>query len=199
MTQAILDHHFISATAGVLTVFNFDGTTGEYLDANEEFLAQGVGLPANACLDAPPKITTGYIAQRTGDVWAVVADHRGKTLYNTDTGEPIVISALGELPANSTALAPTTPFDRWNGTQWVTDKTARHSADIAAATAQRTALLAVANATITPLADAVDLNMASDAETLLLNDWRRYRVLLNRVAVNTAPDIVWPEAPAANA
>ncbi|WP_196243435.1 tail fiber assembly protein, partial [Xenorhabdus bovienii] len=43
--------------------------------------------------------------------------------------------------------------------------------------------------------DAVDLSMATDAEKSALIEWRKYRVLLNRVDCTTAPDIQWPEQP----
>ncbi|PHM61160.1 tail fiber assembly protein [Xenorhabdus ishibashii] len=48
---------------------------------------------------------------------------------------------------------------------------------------------------IAPLQDAVDLNMATDAEKSALTAWRKYRVLLNRVDCSTTPDIQWPEQP----
>ncbi|AHG21263.1 hypothetical protein Z042_17880 [Chania multitudinisentens RB-25] len=195
MNQAILDGSYIATISGVVTVFNYDGTTGEYLNSCEEFLSEGVGLPANACIDAPPKCKAGYIARRVGDTWETVADHRGKTLYSTETGQLLTISELGGLPVNSTILAPNTPYDKWNDKEWVTDKTAQHDADITAATHQRTELIAVANAAIMLLADAVDLDMATEAEVVLLNNWRRYRVQLNRVEMNAAPDIIWPELP----
>ncbi|MBG6243198.1 MAG: phage tail protein [Candidatus Symbiopectobacterium sp. Dall1.0] len=46
-----------------------------------------------------------------------------------------------------------------------------------------------------PLQDAVDLDMATEAEKTQLVAWKKYRVLLNRVDISTAPDIAWPEAP----
>lgn len=47
-----------------------------------------------------------------------------------------------------------------------------------------------------PLQDAVDLDMATDAEKAALRAWKKYRVWLNRVDISTAPDIDWPEVPA---
>ncbi|MBD2786383.1 tail fiber assembly protein [Xenorhabdus sp. DI] len=43
--------------------------------------------------------------------------------------------------------------------------------------------------------DAVDLDIATDAEKSALTEWRRYRVLLNQVDCSTVPDIQWPEQP----
>ncbi|MCV3029668.1 tail fiber assembly protein, partial [Escherichia coli] len=48
---------------------------------------------------------------------------------------------------------------------------------------------------IAPLQDAVDLEIATEEENSLLEAWKKYRVLLNRVDTSTAPDIEWPEEP----
>lgn len=45
---------------------------------------------------------------------------------------------------------------------------------------------------IATLQDAVDLGMATDKEEKKLPEWRKYRVLLNRVDT-TRPE--WPEPP----
>ncbi|WP_187640443.1 tail fiber assembly protein, partial [Escherichia coli] len=41
----------------------------------------------------------------------------------------------------------------------------------------------------------VGLEIATEEETSLLEVWKKYRVLLNRVNTTTAPDIEWPVAP----
>lgn len=56
-------------------------------------------------------------------------------------------------------------------------------------------LLAEANNAIAPLQDAMELDMATDEELSLLKEWKRYRVLLNRVDTSNAPDIEFPEKP----
>ncbi len=56
-------------------------------------------------------------------------------------------------------------------------------------------LLSNANNYIAPLQDAIDLNIATDAEKQKLTEWKKYRVLLSRVDVNQAPDVEWPEQP----
>ena len=60
---------------------------------------------------------------------------------------------------------------------------------------QKQSLLSEANNSIAPLQDAVDLDMATEAEAAALQAWKKYRVLLNRVDTSTAPDIDWPEKP----
>ncbi|MDE9487208.1 tail fiber assembly protein [Xenorhabdus bovienii] len=56
-------------------------------------------------------------------------------------------------------------------------------------------LLRTAKEKIDICQDAVDLNIATDAEKSALTEWRKYRVLLNRVDCSTAPDVRWPEQP----
>ncbi|ENE0102916.1 tail fiber assembly protein [Escherichia albertii] len=46
-----------------------------------------------------------------------------------------------------------------------------------------------------PLQEAVDLDIATEEETSLLEVWKKYRVLLNRVDTSVAPDIEWPAVP----
>lgn len=60
----------------------------------------------------------------------------------------------------------------------------------------RAQLMLTANQKITPLQDALDLDMATDEELAQLNAWKTYRVLLSRVVTSTAPDIDWPPLPA---
>lgn len=60
---------------------------------------------------------------------------------------------------------------------------------------QKASLMALANAAIAPLQDAVDLSMATDDEIAQLTAWKQYRVLLNRVDTSAAPDITWPVKP----
>ncbi|MDP8634760.1 tail fiber assembly protein [Serratia ureilytica] len=67
---------------------------------------------------------------------------------------------------------------------------------MARAEARKNELLAVAGKAVAPLQDAVDLDMATEAEKALLADWKKYRVTLNRLDMS-APDIDWPMAPAA--
>ncbi|EET3540116.1 tail fiber assembly protein [Escherichia coli] len=45
------------------------------------------------------------------------------------------------------------------------------------------------------LPSSVDLEIATEEENSLLEAWKKYRVLLNRVDTSTVPDIEWPEEP----
>ncbi|MEX5413424.1 tail fiber assembly protein [Atlantibacter hermannii] len=69
--------------------------------------------------------------------------------------------------------------------------------DIDAAMEQKSAFLALATREIAPLQDAADLGIATDDETTSLAEWRKFRVLVNRIDPSAAPDIDWPPIPTA--
>lgn len=117
MSEAKLNSNFIAIVAGDITVFNYDGETREYLSSSVEYLAVGVGIPANSCTDAPGESKEDFTICRSADftAWEYVADHRGETVYSTETGEAVIISAPGDYPNDTTTLAPPTPYDTWNG------------------------------------------------------------------------------------
>lgn len=82
------------------------------------------------------------------------------------------------------------------GTPVLTDPPEPTQAELVAqAEDKRTALMEEANASITPLQDAADLDIATDEEMESLRTWKRYRVLLNRVDTSKVPDIEWPDKP----
>ncbi|EGI8627605.1 tail fiber assembly protein, partial [Salmonella enterica] len=53
-----------------------------------------------------------------------------------------------------------------------------------------------ANSIIDTLQDAIDYKMATDNEKELLVEWKKYRVLLNRINPEDALNIDWPVEPA---
>lgn len=67
---------------------------------------------------------------------------------------------------------------------------------IAMATRKKSSLLSAASEAIAPLQDAENLGIATSDEKTALERWRLYRVMLNRVDVNAAPNILWPDLPA---
>ncbi|HAZ8818493.1 TPA: tail fiber assembly protein [Citrobacter koseri] len=60
---------------------------------------------------------------------------------------------------------------------------------------QQSALMNAATDAIAPLQDAVDLDEATEEELLLLKEWKKYRVMLNRLDLSSAPEINWPDMP----
>ena len=197
MAKAKLNSERIATVAGDITVFNYDGETREYLSTSVEYLAVGVGMPANSCTDEPGESKEDFAICRTADftAWEYVADHRGETVYSTDTGESVIISAPGDYPEGTTTLAPATPYDTWNGSEWVTDNEAQHKADVEAAEQQKAALLAEAQTTISLWQTELQLGIISDEDKASLIAWMNYIKAVQAVDTSKAPKITWPVKP----
>lgn len=197
MAKATLNKSGIATKAGDITVYNYDGETREFLSTSTEFLAVGVGIPANSCTDAPVDEKDGFTVCRkvSLDVWEYVADHRGETVYDTQTGQPVEITLPGEYADNVTTIAPSTPYDRWNGSAWVTDGNAQKSSQVMEAQQKKSALLAEAQSTISLWQTELQLGIISDDDKASLITWMKYIQALNAVDTSTAPDIEWPVKP----
>lgn len=197
MAKAKLDNDLIATVAGDITVFNYDGETREYLSASVEYLPVGVGIPANSCTEKPGEAKAGSAICRTADftAWEYVADHRGETVYSTETGEAAIISAPGDYPEGTTTMEPSTSYDTWNGSEWVTDTEAQHAANVEAAEQQQAALLAEAQTTISLWQTELQLGIISDEDKASLITWMKYIKAVQAVDTSKAPDINWPDKP----
>ncbi|EPQ7199440.1 MULTISPECIES: tail fiber assembly protein [Providencia] len=196
--QAEIGQNGLATKAGWIKTYIADPTTREYLNANMEYIYFDVSVSAGAYTDAPELPTkTGFAIVRSedGSKWEIVADHRGKTAYNTETRQPVEVDFIGDLPETLTLLEPKTEFDKWNGKKWVTDTEAQKAALIAQAEQEKSQRLDEANNMLTYLQDSIDTGLATDEEAAALQAWKKYRVLLNRVDTSLAPNIEWPEKP----
>lgn len=110
-----LDENGLAQVSGILTVFNFEAATGLYTGSSQEYVTQGVGIPANSTTDAPPGTISGKVSVYRGGRWQQIADHRGETVYSKATGEAVTVAQPGEYPDDTTLLKPATPFDKWGG------------------------------------------------------------------------------------
>lgn len=183
----------------IVTVSGFDPVTGEHVATYEVRIFAGTGIPGFTTLSLAPTPDDGYAVCWDGSAWSQVEDLRGKTAYKKSDHSTETVRKLGPLDDSHTLLAPSTPYDKWDGTQWVTDVEAQHAADVAAAAQTKTALRAAADDEINWLQDAVDAGIATDEETALLAAWKTYRVQLMRIDTSKAPDIEWPTPPAVQA
>ncbi|EIY7986814.1 tail fiber assembly protein [Escherichia coli] len=195
-----LDENGFATDAGLITVYNYNGETREYISTSTEYLAVGVGIPACSCLDAPVTHKDGYAICRSADFnsWEYVPDHRGEIIYSTETGESKEITALGDYPENTTTISPLTPYDKWDGEKWETDTEAHHGAAVEAAEAQRQSLIDAAMASISLI--QLKLNAGrklTQAETTRLNAVLDYIDAVTATNTSTAPDVIWPELPEA--
>lgn len=192
--KAVFDSNFIATQAGTAQVFHFDTVSRDFIGTEEVYIHVGVGLPAFSCLDEPPVQSEYQVAVRSDDnsFWSVTEDYRGITVYDIQTLTSHVITEPGPIPNTVTRSVPLTPYDKWDGSAWVTDEGAQHAADVAVADMQKKELIAQVTAVISILQDALALNMATDKEKARLTSLQTYRVLLNRVDTALAPNIFWP-------
>lgn len=199
MVKAELNQDMIATVAGEITVYNFDGETREYLSSSVEYLAVGVGLPANSCTDAPGNSKTDFAICRTADFasWEYITDHRGQTVYSTETMQQVEVMTLGDYPEGTTPDAPASPYDKWDGEKWVTDSDAKYQGDIAVAEQHRQALLAQVDELTSDWRVELMLSDISEENKKKLSSWMAYKTAVKAVDVSTAPDINWPVQPEA--
>uniref|UniRef100_UPI0035C6E848 tail fiber assembly protein n=1 Tax=Serratia quinivorans TaxID=137545 RepID=UPI0035C6E848 len=197
LPTAVLNVNGLAIEAGWLTVYSIEPVQREYQQASQEYLPEGVGLPALSFSDKPtlPKSSFALVRSTDGTRWESLPDFRGTDVYNTVTGKLQTITTIGELPQDVTLLAPQTPYDKWDGDKWVTDTDAQHQAVVDAAQQELAQRQQAAATAIAPLEIAVKLGMATEEEKTTLTAWETYSVLLNRVDITKAPDIKWPQQP----
>ncbi|MGR7181541.1 tail fiber assembly protein [Klebsiella aerogenes] len=197
MTKAELNDDMIAVVAGYITVHNFDGDTLEYTGVSNEYLAVGVGIPAYSSIDAPGEKKDGFAICRTRDLhsWEYIDDHRGETVYSTETGNELKIKNLGNYSDGITVQKPSTPYDRWDGKKWVTDVNAQHSADVELAKGKKLELLSEAQKKINFWQTELLLGMISDEDKSQLTEWVKYIKAVQALDINSAPAIQWPESP----
>ncbi|MBA3145104.1 tail fiber assembly protein [Salmonella enterica] len=187
----------MSSKAQTIKIFNLRSDTNEFIGAGDAYIPPHTGLPANCTDVAPPEIPTSHIAvfDAETETWSLHEDHRGETVYDTTTGNQVYISAPGPLPENVTSVSPDGEYQKWDGKAWVKDEVAETAARLREAEGTKNRLLQMASEKVAPLQDAVDLDIATDDEKAQLDEWKKYRVQVNRVDTSTAPKIDWPKKP----
>lgn len=113
----------MSDKAQTIKVYNLRSDTNEFIGAGDAYIPPHTGLPANCTDIAPPDIPASHTAVFDSEkqTWSLFEDHRGETVYDTTTGNPIYISEPGPLPENTTTQAPASPIDKFENGQWVAD------------------------------------------------------------------------------
>ncbi|MBS0881122.1 tail fiber assembly protein [Pantoea sp. JGM49] len=193
--EVMLDEKGLAQSSGILTVYSFDPNTGLYSGSSQEFLTQGLGIPANATTQAPPADVLGKVCMFDNGNWLQVADHRGETVYSTVTGEAVTVTMPGDYPPNTTLLKPLTAFDKWGGIGWVTDNEAAKQAELSSAEAIKAELISEAGGIIHLWQTQLLLGMINDVDKASLTRWMFYIQTLQSIDLKTAPEIDWPRRP----
>ncbi|ELI9230062.1 tail fiber assembly protein [Yersinia enterocolitica] len=187
----------MSDKAQIVTVFNYHYKTKEFTGETDEYIAPYTGIPGSSPLIAPLPIKAGYAVVFNEDAqqWKYTEDYRGTEAYDTQTGYSRPVITLGPLPEGFTSQAPTSQFDRWDGSQWVKDENAEKKHHLAEAEQKKRYLLNEANTKIQILQDSIELGLGTESTEAKLLAWRRYRVLLDRLDISTVPNIMWLAKP----
>ncbi|MDE9519959.1 tail fiber assembly protein [Xenorhabdus bovienii] len=93
-------------------------------------------------------------------------------------------------------LEPKSSFDKWDGKQWVIDLDAQKQHDLKELENQKKSLLHEAEQRIIQLQRKKRLNMASEEETSLLNNWEIYSIKLIDIDSSEINEFDWPKKPA---
>ena len=192
--SAVLDIKGLTISSGWIVVYNVDDK-GEFLQATYQYLPIGVGLPANAYLEAPQSVKDNQAIIHDGQQWTYPKDLRGTKIYSIETGAETILQEVGEIPDGFTELKPTSEFDSWDGKKWQFDKNKQHQYEVNQASIKKNQFLAEAALQLSYLQDAVDSQIATEQEAQLLVEWKKYRVLVNRIDIELAPNIEWPNQP----
>ena len=192
--SAVLDNSGLTISAGWSVIYNVD-SKGEFLQATYQYLPIGVGLPANAYLEAPQSVKDNQAIIHDGQQWTYPKDLRGTKIYSIETGGETILQEVGEIPDGFTELKPTSEFDSWDGKKWQFDKNKQHKYEVNQASIKKNQFLAEAASQLSYLQDAIDSQIATEQEAQLLVEWKKYRVLVNRIDIELAPNIEWPNQP----
>ncbi|MCG5377586.1 tail fiber assembly protein [Providencia rettgeri] len=196
--KAQFDNQGLAIIAGWAEVYLCDPMTREYVRASLDNVPFGGSVVADAYLDKPELPTKENIAIIRSDdekSWLHVPDYRKKTVYSTETRQPMEVNFIGDLPSTLTLLEPKTEFDAWNGKKWVTDIEAQKASLVAQAEQEKAQCLEIAEQTILMLERKAKLDMTTDEDKARLKQWEIYSIKVSDIDTSTAPDIDWPEKP----
>ncbi len=157
----------------------------------------GIQIPSNGVeFDQELPEKAGYIWLYKEGKPVQVKDNRG-IYYSKETGDKVEYTEYGDLPDTLTKKAPSSQYDKWDGKKWVKDEQAEIEDLKQQALSQKEILLLKASEKIAPLQDSVDIEEATDDEIAKLKEWKKYRVLLNRIESqpNFPNNVDWPVMP----
>lgn len=196
--KPVFDENGLATEPGETRCFYYDAVTSEYMGWSDEYINLGVSMPGHSTDIDPGDEVAGKIPVFTGIGWEQQEDHRGETVYSTESGDASMVDYIGPIKDGFTSTAPSTPYDKWDGEKWVTDTEAQHSAAVEAAEAQRQSLIDAAMASISLIQLKLQAGRKlTQAETTRLNAVLDYIDAVTVTDTSTAPDVIWPELPEA--
>lgn len=195
--KPVFDESGLAITAGDIRCFYYDPLTFEYTGWSDEYIHIGVSMPGRSTDIYPGDEVAGEVSVFKNGGWVREADHRGEVVYSTADGIASTVDYIGDIKDGFTTDAPATPYDKWDGTRWVTDASAQHSADIKLAEAEKQKLIDQANTYMNgkQWPGKAAIGRLKGEELAQYNLWLDYFDELEAVDISTAPNIIWPERP----
>lgn len=188
------DKNGLVIEAGNIRCFYYDAESKEYTGWSDEFINAGVSMPGNSTDIDPGDEVAGMAAVFSGDTWKWQEDHRGEIVYSTENGATNTVDYIGVIKDGFTSAAPASDYDSWNGSSWVTDTSAQHTAAVAAADRHAQQLIDTAMQSISVLQLKLQAGRTlTGVETTKLNAVLDYIDAVTAVDTSTAPDVSWPD------
>lgn len=196
--KPVFDDAGLAIEAGEIRCFYYDSLTLEYTGWSDEFIHIGVSMPGNSTDNDPGEEVTGEVAVFRNGAWVRKVDLRGEVVYSTADGIASTVDYIGDIKDGFTTLTPATPYDKWDGSQWVTDASSQHAADVASAEAEKLQRIDRVNAYMNSKQwpGKAAMGRLNDSEKAKYNTWLDYLDALEAVDTSSAPDISWPTPPA---
>lgn len=195
--KPIFDKNGLATESGNIRCFYYDENTNEYIGWSDEYINLGVSMPSNSTDIEPDQEVDGMIAVFVSGAWRYEEDNRGEIVYSTDTGEPMEIDYIGKVRDGFTRVAPSTPFDRWDGQRWVIDEDAKHTSDVLSAEKEKEFRINEANEYINRMQwpGKASLGRLKETEKAEYNKWIDYLDELFSTDTSTAPMVNFPNKP----
>ncbi|CAM8320228.1 MULTISPECIES: tail fiber assembly protein [Citrobacter] len=187
-----------ATTAGDIRCYYFDSETGEYTGWSDEFINVGVSMPGNSTDIDPGEEVAGQVSVFAGQAWVSRPDQRGTIVYSTTDLSESVVDYIGDIKPDFTTMSPATPFDKWDGSEWVTDIESQRASAITQAENERQRLLEQADSVMLDWRTELLLGEISDANRAKLSAWLAYKTRVKSLDVTIDPEHVsWPVPPEA--
>ena len=193
--KPVFDENGLATEPGYIRCYYYDAVTSEYMGWSDEYINIGVSMPGNSTDIDPGDEVAGKVAVFQSGGWVLNEDHRGETVYSTADATPSTVDYIGPVKDGYTNVAPTGPYQKWDGKKWMADTDAQHAADVKAADKQKAALLVEAQETIRFWQTELQLGIISEEDKASLIAWINYIKSLQALDTSKAPDINWPLKP----
>lgn len=193
--KPVFDENGLATEPGDIRCYYYDAVTFEYMGWSDEYINLGVSMPGHSTDIEPGDEVAGKVAVFQNGGWVLNEDHRGETVYSTADASASTVDYIGRVKDGYTSLAPSGPYQKWDGKKWVTDADAQHAADVKAADKQKIALLVEAQETISFWQTELQLGIISDEDKASLIAWMQYIKTVQAVDTSNAPDITWSTQP----